>query len=417
MRHCSVALQDRKAQFALFRCEGEVLDEVVVTLFAQGHSYTGEETVELSCHGSLYVQQTVLRALIESGARMAEPGEFTQRAFLNGRLDLSQAEAVADLIDATSQSAHALAISQLRGSYAERLRQLRQRFIDLTALLELELDFSDEDVEFADRGQLLSIVDELQHECRTMADSFRQGNAIRRGVPVAILGSPNVGKSTLLNALVGDERAIVSDIAGTTRDTIEDTLVIDGILFRFIDTAGLRQSHDQIESVGIERSYAAATRAHTLLYLVDSATQQLQVDAQLVDLARHVDLAGRRLIVIQTKCDLAQPVSLNMGEDIAVVPIAARTGQGIEAVKQQLVGDMPSFDNATPVVANQRHFEALQHIVDILPGIASGLQHGTPADLLVIDIRDALYHLGTITGQIAPAEVLHSIFSRFCVGK
>lgn len=416
-QHLEKQLQPRRATFGVFRHEGREIDEVVATYFAAPHSYTTDDVVEISCHGSLYVQQAILAACVSSGARMAEPGEFTQRAFLGGRLNLSQAEAVADLIDSTNAASHTLAVSQLRGAYSQRLQSLRQQFVNLTSLLELELDFSEEDVEFADRRQLLAIVDALHNECRTLADTFRQGNAIKNGVPVAIIGRPNVGKSTLLNALLGDDRAIVSDIAGTTRDTIEDTLTIDGITFRFIDTAGIRQSTDQIENAGIERSYAAAAKAQVVLYLVAADAVQSQVDAELSELAKHIDLTSCHLILLQTKTDTLTPVSLTLPAANSIIPIAARQGVGIDTLKQVLAESLGSVAIDSPMVTNQRHYEALRNIAEIMPRIRESLQANTPADLVVIDIRDALYHLGTITGEVSSTEVLSNIFHRFCIGK
>lgn len=427
-QHISLPAQEAQpapntARHCLFRVGEEVIDEVVATFFRSPRSYTGEDVVELSCHGSLYVQQTILQTLLISGAVMAEPGEFTRRAFLNGRLDLSQAEAVADLIDSTNAATHALAVSQLRGGYAKRLKELRDDFVKLASLLELELDFSEEDVEFADRAQLLALLDSLESECRRLCDSFRLGNAVKNGVPVAIVGAPNVGKSTLLNALVGEERAIVSDIAGTTRDTIEDTLVIAGTTFRFIDTAGIRHSDDQIEALGIERSYRAIEKAQVVLYMIDAA-QASEAGRQLQELAAHVELADKQLMLLLNKTDLRQePVALQE-HDVAqstTLHISAKTGEGLEALRAALAERYACPDAASlmqaPLLTNVRHHDALLRVLDALGHVRQGLQDEMPSDLVVIDLRDALYHLGTITGQITSDELLGSIFHRFCIGK
>jgi len=404
--------------YALFRNGLTVLDEVVVTSYRAPHSYTGEDMVEISCHGSIYVQQTILQSLIDSGAIMAEPGEYTRRAFLNGKLDLSQAEAVADLIDSTNAGNHQLAISQLRGGYAQRLKELRDQFVELASLLELELDFSEEDVEFADRTKLLSLLDAIEQESRRLVDSFSLGNAIKNGVPVAIAGRPNVGKSTLLNALVGEERAIVSDIAGTTRDTIEDTLTIGGITFRFIDTAGIRHSDDTIESLGIERSYRAIEQAQVVLYLTDAAHSDT-LGQELAEIKSKVDLSGKRLILLINKIDSIDSMdSINSIDSIEhVLPLSAKTGKGLDQLRQLLstLYATPTADQ--PILSNLRHYQALQKVLTATDLVRQGLSNGLPADLIVIDLRDALYHLGTITGQVTSDEILGSIFHRFCIGK
>lgn len=406
--------------YSLFKVGEKTLDEVVVTCFSAPHSYTGEDVVEIACHGSLYVQQAVLQAFVDGGARLAEPGEFTRRAFLNGRLDLSQAEAVADLISSTNAGAHALAISQLRGGYSQRLRQLRDQFVELTSLLELELDFSDEEVEFADRSQLMSLVEKIDAECRRLSDSFRLGNAIKNGVPVAIVGRPNAGKSTLLNALVGEERAIVSDIAGTTRDTIEDTFVLNGVTFRFIDTAGIRHSNDSIELQGIDRSYRAVEKAQIVLYLVDKAEADT-AQQQLEEMQSQVDMADKKVVLLLTKQDQGEAAA-SVQSHLPTLAISARTGQGLAQLREMLVASINlsaegSEENQPPMVSNIRHYQALQSIIAAIAQVREGLLRQLPADLVVVDIRDALYHLGTITGQVTSDEVLGSIFSRFCIGK
>ncbi|MCQ2295060.1 MAG: tRNA uridine-5-carboxymethylaminomethyl(34) synthesis GTPase MnmE [Bacteroidales bacterium] len=396
-------------QYARFQCAGQLIDEVMVTSYCAPHSFTGEHTVEISCHGSLYVQQTILESLLASGAIMAQPGEFTQRAFLNGKLDLSQAEAVADLIDSTNEGNHALAISQLRGGYAKQLASLRQQFVELTSLLELELDFSDEDVEFADRQQIYTLIDTILAQCTQLCQSFHLGNAIKHGVPVAIVGRPNVGKSTLLNALVGEERAIVSDIAGTTRDTIEDTITLNGITFRFIDTAGLRHSQDTIESLGIQRSFRAIEQAQVILYLTDqpqSLTQELQ------QLSCQVSLQGKQLITVITK-GLSPAESNPQG----TITISAREGTGLDCLCQRLTQAYTTTDRHQPILSNIRHYEALQRVIAALNLVRQGLDQSLPTDLVVIDLREALHHLGSITGQVTTHEILGAIFHRFCIGK
>lgn len=398
------------AAFAVFRHQGSIIDEVMTTCFPAPYSFTGQDTVEISCHGSMYVQQTILAALLQSGAQLAEPGEFTRRAFLNGKLDLSQAEAVADLIDSTNAANHALAISQLRGGYAQRLKELRNQFVDLTALLELELDFSEEDVEFADRTQLNHLLNRLEDECARLCHSFSMGNAIKNGVPVAIVGRPNVGKSTLLNALVGENRAIVSDIAGTTRDTVEDTMVLDGMTYRFIDTAGIRQSDDTIEALGIERSFQAVEKAQVVLYLTDDAAT---LDDEIAELGTHVDLSGKHVLGIVNKIDVAEAAGC---ED--TLRISAKTGRGLDVLQSRLThlyGQQQVTNE--PILSNLRHYEALQHVLEALRHVKEGFAANLPADLIVIDLREALHYLGTITGQVSSNEVLGSIFSRFCIGK
>lgn len=404
---CEVALQfvsrleEGKAVFATFRDGDRLIDEVVVTSFPAPHSYTGDNVVEISCHGSVYVQQKILELLVSHPlCRLAEPGEFTQQAFLNGKFDLSQAEAVADLIDSQSEVAHRLAINQMRGGFSQKIKELRDKFLELTSLLELELDFSDEEVDFADRSSLLSLVDTIEHEIRQLADSFSMGNAIKRGVPVAIVGRPNVGKSTLLNALLGEDRAIVSPVAGTTRDTVEDTFVIQGVLFRFIDTAGIRSSDDCIEKAGIERSYKAIKDAQIVLYLTDEDEPFVPIEG----------IEQKTVVWIRNKIDLQQTTLEN------VLPIAAKTGQGMDELRERLVASV-RIDPDRTMLTNVRHYEAVMQTLDALSHVRQGLTQNIPTDLVVIDLREALHHLGTITGQVTSDEVLGSIFGRFCIGK
>ena len=404
----------RHSHFARFQTDGELVDEVLAVWFPAPHSYTGEEMVEISCHGSHYVQQTIVRLLLEAGARMAEPGEFTMRAFLGGKLNLSQAEAVADLIDAATPAQHRLAVSQLRGGYANELKRLRQQLLDLTSLLELELDFSQEDVEFADRCTMLDTVAQLQNRVQSLLGSFSTGNALKQGVPVAILGRSNAGKSTLLNALLGDDRAIVSPIAGTPRDTIEETMTIDGITFRFIDTAGLHQSDDELEALGFARSIKAAQQANILLF-VRSVTIPFNDDAKddIAYFTDQCDMSSKHLFIVHNKCDL--PHESNPPGYI----VSAKEGIGIESLKASMVEVMREDASASEgvLLTNLRHRNALQRVQEALLHVAEGLEQQMPTDLVAVDLRDALYHLGTITGDVTNDELLGNIFSRFCVGK
>lgn len=413
-----VKLTPNTATFCHFFDGNQLVDEVVATYFASPHSYTGDDTVEISCHGSLYVQQRVLQTLVANGARLAEAGEFTMRAFVNGKFDLSQAEAVADLIDSKSEAAHRLAINQLRGGFSKKMSELRHQLVELSALLELELDFSDEDVEFADRGNLKSLVQTIENEVSTLANSFHTGNAIKNGVPVAIVGKPNVGKSTLLNALLGDERAIVSDIPGTTRDTVEDTAVFDGIEFRFIDTAGIRSSDDKIERFGIERSISAARKALVVLYVADaSQTSRKTLSDELDELRQMVDFEGKHLIVVLNKMDLA-PAGISFAADCPTIMISAKNDKDIILIVNEITRLFEAGLRADEtMVTNLRHYEAMCMILESLRPVREGLENGTVSDLLMVDIRRALYYIGLVTGEVSTDEVLGTIFSRFCVGK
>ena len=400
----------------LFRIGEKVLDQVIATAYHAPHSYTGDDTVEISCHGSLYVQQTLLQALLDSGARLAEPGEFTRRAFLNGKLNLSQAEAVADLIDSTNAAAHSLAVSQLRGGYAKELEQLRQQLVDLTALLELELDFSDEDVEFADRSRLHSLASQIYTRVTALRESFHMGNAMKRGIPVAIIGRPNAGKSSLLNALLHENRAIVSDIPGTTRDTIEETFVIEGTPFRIIDTAGLRHSDDPIETLGIQRTLTTVAQADIVLYVHDASQSYGHALADLQELQDRLSLKDKHLFIVNNKIDL---VPETLTAPYRTFPISAKEGTGLDALTSALAKAAQTDLAQAPdvMLTNVRHYDALGHVEQALLHVAKGLADHLPADLVVIDLRDALHHLGTITGQVTSDEVLGTIFSRFCIGK
>ena len=371
----------------------EVIDEVLVSIFRAPHSYTGEDSVEISCHGSRYILNKVLELLVQHGCRMAGPGEYTQRAYLNGKMDLSQAEAVADLIASTNRATHHLAMSQLRGGISSELATMREQLLKLTSLLELELDFSDhEDLEFADRSELLELAKTIDNHITHLADTFQTGNALKNGIPVAIVGAPNVGKSTLLNALLGEERAIVSDIQGTTRDAIEDTILLGGITFRFIDTAGIRHTDDQIENLGIERSIAAARRARIILMMTEPGVPY-------PDIPTNDD---QTVIRIENKTQAFQ----------------AKYGIGIEALKQQLIAAAPKTSDSDIIITNARHYDALVRAHEAILRVIDGLEMQMSGDLLSEDLRLVLDILAEITGtQITPNEVLGNIFKHFCVGK
>ena len=402
----------------ILSASGERLDEVLATIFDHGKSFTGEESVELACHGSPYIQQLLLQRLVEIGCRLAEPGEFTKRAFLNGRLDLSQAEAVADLIAAQSKQAHQVALQQLRGRFSSELQQLREQLINFAALIELELDFAEEDVEFAERSALKNLVSDVLQMVQRLAASFELGNAIKNGVPVAIVGAPNTGKSTLLNQLLGEERAIVSNIAGTTRDVIEEVLNIEGIQFRLIDTAGIRETTETIEALGIERSQQKIEQAKIILCLADSGdASNLQETTEWVQSLKtlHPD---KNILLILNKADLNSSVNLNNQEE--VIQISALTGEGILELKNKLVqltlGDFSIQDET--IVSNARHHAALQLTAAALKRAQEGLQGHTTADFIAMDIREAMRQLGHITGQIdIDTDILGTIFSKFCIGK
>ncbi|MDR0436965.1 MAG: tRNA uridine-5-carboxymethylaminomethyl(34) synthesis GTPase MnmE [Bacteroidales bacterium] len=396
-------------KFCEFHDGDTLIDEIVVTYFKAPKSYTGEDVVEIACHGSSYVQQKVLQLLIANGCRLANAGEFTQRAFLNGKMDLSQAEAVADLIHAQSEGSHRLAIEQLRGGFSEKIKQLRQELIDFSALLELELDFSEEDVEFVDREKLLDLLHRIKTEIQTLSDSFKMGNALKNGIPVAIVGKPNVGKSTLLNILLNEEKAIVSDIPGTTRDTIEDTLNIQGTLFRFIDTAGLRESSDTIEAIGIKRTKKTIEKAQIVIIVDEVRGAGCEVRG--VD---YGNLHDKQVIHVINKIDTATGFT-NSNDEIL---ISAKNGIGIEKLIEKLIelaGEQKVSDRT--LVSNLRHYEALNHALTFITNSENALKAGISTDLVAIDIRGALHHLGEITGEISTEEVLGAVFSRFCIGK
>lgn len=386
----------------------EVLDQVLVSIFRTPHSFTGEDVVEIACHGSLYIQQTLLQWLVDAGCQMAKAGEFTQRAFLNGKMDLTEAEAVADLIAAQTKAEKDLALSQLRGGISNELATLRERLLTITSLIELELDFADhEELEFADRSQLNELADEIDTKIGCLVASFKTGNAIKQGIPVAIIGAPNVGKSTLLNALLGEERAIVSDIQGTTRDTIEDTLVLGGMLFRFIDTAGLRQTDDTIESMGIERSRQAAHKAAVIIHLLD-ASQPIDTLAELNE------ISDKKIIHVYNKVDLTPSFETKEG----TIAISAKRGN-IDRLREELVtfaAEQCHTHNAV-TISNTRHYEALVRAQEAIRRVQDGLQMQISGEFLSMDLQDCLIALGEITGKISSQEVLNNIFSKFCIGK
>ena len=392
----------------------EVVDEVLVSVFRAPHSYTGEESAEISCHGSRYILNKVLALLIANGCRQAGPGEFTQRAYLNGKMDLSQAEAVADLIASTNQATHQIAMSQLRGHFSSKLAQLREQLLKLTSLLELELDFSDhEDLEFADRSELLELAKTIDNHVNRLAYSFQTGQALKKGIPVAIVGKTNVGKSTLLNRLLKDDRAIVSDIHGTTRDTIEDTIDINGITFRFIDTAGIRQTQDEVEQIGITRTYAAIDKARIVLWLIDAEPSTEEIN----DVLQRTE--NKKLIVIKNKADKTSNNSYNSLK-LPFITISAKFGTGIDELEQAIyeAADIPALTENDIIVTNARHYDALVRAHDSIQRVIEGLQIQLSGDLLSEDLRQALDTLAEITGgQITPNEVLGNIFKNFCVGK
>lgn len=402
----------------------ELIDEVLISVFHAPHSFTGEDSIEISCHGSVYIQQRILQLLISSGARLAAPGEFTQRAFLNGKMDLSQAEAVADLIASSSAAAHKMALSQMRGGFSDELMKLRMELLHITSLLELELDFSEEDVEFADRSELRGIAVGIDTLISRLCASFSLGNVIKNGIPVAIVGNTNVGKSTLLNALLKEDRAIVSDIEGTTRDVIEDTINLQGITFRFIDTAGIRHTDDQVENMGIERTFFKIEQARIVLFLIDATKNTEQFFPYYTRVKEHLG-SDARLLILLNKTDqtdsadmiLSQIMSLSSGEKI--LPIAAKTGYNIHHLVDELVStiNLNALHSGDVIVSNARHYEALSHARLAIERVIAGLDSHLSGEFVSQDIRECLHYLGEITGQITTDEVLGNIFKNFCVGK
>jgi len=402
--------------------DGDVLDEVLVSIFRAPRSFTKENIVEISCHGSVYILQEVVHLLLAQGARLARPGEFTQRAYLNGAMDLAQAEAVADLIASTSAQSHRLAMSQLRGGVSRELSQLREQLLNFTSLIELELDFGEEDVEFADRNQLLDLVGQIDRKLSALISSFRLGNAIKTGVPTVIMGKPNAGKSTLLNTLLNDNRAIVSDIPGTTRDMIEDRVVIEGVEFRLMDTAGVRETTDLIEAEGVRRTLDLAQTASLIIYLFDLQEESIsQAQAYIQSLALP---DSARILIVGNKLDLLDATSSNgYPSDIQPYPtltISAQAHLYIDELRQLMIEAVRSFADTAPdqaIISNARHLHALQQAYTALEDVSRGLQEGLTGDLLSIDIRTVLHYIGEITGEISNEEVLGNIFGKFCIGK
>lgn len=394
--------------------DGKELDDVLVSVFRAPHSYTGEDSTEISLHGSSYIVKNLLESLIWAGARQAEPGEFTMRAFMNGKLDLSQAEAVADLISSSTQATHQMAMSQMRGQFSQELKDLQGQLLHLTSLLELELDFNDQDVEFANRKELAELMEKIEKHIKDLADSFQMGNAIKNGIPVAIIGAPNVGKSTLLNALVGEERAIVSNIQGTTRDLIEDTTQIGGITFRFIDTAGIRNTQSKLERMGIERSIQAAEKAKIILLMTESNQPFPDIDFR----------DDQIVIQVINKCDMMLPGSsylYHRQPDSRLFHISAANGDGLDLLRNALVKEVSlptNLDDTHAIVTNVRHYNTLNQALKALRRAKKAFTNQIPTDLVAEDLRQCLHHLGEITGsEVSSEDVLHNIFSHFCVGK
>lgn len=423
--------ESNKMVFGTFSSNGKLLDECMVAVFRAPHSYTGENSAEIYCHGSSYILGEVLKALLAGGARMAEPGEFSKRAFLNGKMDLAQAEAVADLIASETEAAHNVAMQQMRGSFSNELKEMREQLLHLVSLMELELDFSEEDVEFADRSDLKSLVAKVLNKVSALVESFSLGNVIKNGVPVAIIGATNTGKSTLLNTLLGEEKAIVSNIHGTTRDVVEDTINLNGITFRFTDTAGIRETKETIEMIGIERTYMKLKQASIIIMVLDASRQEF-FDDSLVNLASRMNVGKQQLIIALNKSDMFGEGAIDVMVEqikrlcsdlglspIAVLPISAKNGVGIDELKSLLVSTQSSrtVDRNTTLVTNLRHYEALLDAQRALDRVEDGLNAGTPTDLVSQDIREALYHLGSIVGEIDTDEILGNIFSKFCIGK
>lgn len=401
----------------------KILDQVLVSVFRNPNSYTGEDVVEISCHGSVFIQQQIIQLLLRKGCRMAQAGEFTLRSFLNGKMDLSQAEAVADLINSDNEASHQIAMQQMRGGFSNEIAKLREELLNFASLIELELDFSEEDVEFADRTQFKELLNRIEFVLKRLIDSFAVGNVIKNGIPVAIVGEPNVGKSTLLNALLNEERAIVSDIAGTTRDTIEDELTIGGIGFRFIDTAGIRDTKDVVESIGIQKTFEKIEQAQIVLYISPLtpkggiATETLKTEIEKI----KNKYPQKPLIVIINKMDLLDESQIsNLKSQISnLLFISAKNNIGIDELKNTLLSfvNTGALRNNETIVTNTRHYDSLLKALEEIQKVRFGLESGLPADLMAIDIRQALYHFGEITGQVSNDELLGNIFANFCIGK
>jgi tRNA modification GTPase len=412
---------------------GKTYDQVLVSVFKNPHSYTGEDVVEISCHGSTFIQQQIIQLLLRNGAKMAQPGEFTLRAFLNGKLDLSQAEAVADLIASDNEASHQIAMQQMRGGFSNEIAQLRQELLNFASLIELELDFAEEDVEFADRTQFHELLNRIEFVLKRLIDSFAVGNVIKNGIPIAIVGEPNVGKSTLLNALLNEERAIVSDIAGTTRDTIEDELVIEGIGFRFIDTAGIRETTDHVESIGIKKTFEKIEQAQVVVYLVDSSQLSVIGSQMTVNhLKKEIEqirnkYPNKTLLTVINKKDLLSTEMLtklekeltNDNGQQQTLFISAKQNIGIDELKQTLLSfvNTGALRNNETIVTNSRHYDSLLKALEEIQKVKWGLESNLSSDLMAIDIREALFHFGEITGEVTNDELLGNIFANFCIGK
>ena len=406
--------------------EAKILDQVLVTIFKGTNSYTGEPTVEISCHGSVFIQQQIIQLLLRKGCRIAQAGEFTLRAFLNGKLDLSQAEAVADLISSDNEASHQIAMQQMRGGFSNEIAKLRVELLNFASLIELELDFAEEDVEFADRSQFSDLVNRIEFVLKRLIDSFAVGNVIKNGIPVAIVGEPNVGKSTLLNALLNEERAIVSDIAGTTRDTIEDEMVINGIGFRFIDTAGIRETKDVVESIGIQKTFEKIDQAQVVLYLFESLKFEASGDYYLNEIEQVKNKYPlKTLLVVINKVDLlSDEALLNIRRqlqniNVPLETISAKEKTGIDSLKNSLLSfvNTGALRNNETIVTNSRHYDSLLKALEAIQKVQWGLQSGLSADLMALDIKEALFEFGTITGQVTNDELLGNIFANFCIGK
>ena len=414
-------IHSHKIYLGFFLDDDAIIDEVLVSYFKNPTSYTSEDVIEISCHGSEYIQQKIVETLINSGARTAEPGEFTLRAFLNGRMDLSQAEGVADLIASQSANSHRIALNQMRGGISNKISELRKKLIDFASLIELELDFSEEDVEFANREQFLKLISELKEELDILINSFSMGNVIKQGIPVAIIGKPNVGKSTLLNAILNEEKAIVSHVPGTTRDTIEDTYIIGGYKFRFIDTAGLRQSDDFVENIGIERTYEKIKQATIILYVCDiSSITNKTVEDVIDEFKQYIQDESKHFIFVANKIDELAVLPSHIKEilELNTVFVSAKRKENIQLLANTLTDIVKKFNITNDViVSNSRHYQALKNANNALTQVKAGFNNDVPTDLIAIDIRQALHELGTITGEITTDEVLGNIFGKFCIGK
>lgn len=420
-------LIDQKANtihFGLIKNDDTILDEVLVSIFKAPHSFTGEESVEISCHGSIYIQQHILQLLVDRGAFLAQPGEFTQRAFLNGKMDLSQAESVADLIASSSSSTHRLAMNQMRGGFSDELMKVRTELLNFTSLIELELDFSEEDVVFANREHLKNALENIETHIRKLSDSFTLGNAVKNGIPVAIIGETNAGKSTLLNLLLHEEKAIVSDIHGTTRDVIEDVINIHGLSFRLIDTAGIRETSDEIESIGIERTFKKIEQANIILWVIDAAMPEghiVELYEKILPLITHQQLVLVFNKMDKMACDSDSCIHMNVLQEEVLnrVFISAKKEEGMDSLLNKIVemANIPTISEQDIIVTNVRHYESLQKALASIERVNEGLDLELSGDFLSQDIRECMYYLGEITGQISTDEILGNIFSKFCIGK